>query len=158
MEPQRLPFWTLWVDCELASRDFFCLVYFSYFLKTMKNYFVIPDFPVIVIFYRMKKSINKKSDFPIYTSLIVIHRVLLVLWCELLPDGWRWVLKKAFKYFILLSFIDISLVSCQLSRCYKVQVTPNFWKKKHRYKVDDLFVSRWKAHHDILSEEPWPRP
>ena len=45
----------------------------------MKNYFVIPDFPVIVIFYRMKKSINKKSDFPIYTSLIVIHRVLLVL-------------------------------------------------------------------------------
>ena len=58
---------------------FFCLVSVSHFLKTMKNYFAILDFPVIVIFYRMKKSINKQSDFLIYPSLIIIHRVLLVL-------------------------------------------------------------------------------
>ena len=57
---------------------FFVSCILAILLKTMKNYFVIPDFPVIVIFYRMKKSINKQSDFPIYTSLIIIHRVLLV--------------------------------------------------------------------------------
>ena len=42
---------------------FFCLAPVSHFLKIIKNYFVIPDFPVTVIYYRKNKSINKQSKF-----------------------------------------------------------------------------------------------